>query len=297
MDSRRGKAQSNFLPSPSIWGDGTGYEAVDQGIGYNAVVDFKGGLSTGPVIYAYTATSTVTAYDANFDSVLQFSTCSTGLSQAQLYTRPLGVPGLNSQNKLKMEAIIGFNSSTISTGVFVGFGNLPSLSTYVDATPSTLVNNSLVGFFLKGNTASTATTAGSTGFDAIYQNSTGGTSTVLANVLYATAFTTSSTQFQLQGAQTGTGAATPTAPGSTVVVNSGGTALNSTGSTFIKLGVTYDGINTWYYWVNGVQVAKLNGTGLTDNTSSYGAVVGLAANGSSTVLDVAYLRAAYAPAN
>lgn len=276
------EAQSNVLPSPSVWSDALGERAIDEGLGYQVLRDFKNG-STGLILQGGTAAAA--SFNTNYDSVVQISTGSGNTANGvELYCRPLGIPGLASQNQLRFEAIIAITQSTDAQAIFVGLANYASVSTtqgVVSTASSTAASNVLspgskVGFWMKGSST--------TNIDAVYQNGTAATVIQSAGVLNASAFSAGSTQNALQGAQTGTGTQPPTTP------------FPWTASTFIKFGVVYDGIKNWSWFVNGILVAKLDGTGLTDNAASYAGVVGIAAPGSTAdCLNVAYFRAAYAP--
>jgi hypothetical protein len=276
------EAQSNVLPSPSVWSDALGDRAVDEGSGYQILRDFKNG-STGLIFAGGTAAAA--SFNRNYDSVLQLSTGSGNTANGvEIYCNPLGVPTLASQNQLRFEAIVAITQTADANAIFVGLANFASVSTtqgIVSTSSSTAASNVLspgskVGFWMKGSST--------TNIDAVYQSGTSAAVIQSAGVLNASAFSAGSTQNALQGAQTGAGTQPPTTP------------FPWTASTFIKFGVVYDGIKNWSWFVNGILVAKLDGTGLIDHTASYAGVIGIAAPGSvGDCLNVAYFRAAYAP--
>lgn len=285
------QAPTIFLPSPSIWADGVGEEYKNEGVGYHVLADWKAGL--GQVLNTSTtgASGPTITYDNNYDSVIKLTTSTgigaLGLNGIGIYTRPMGNTVLFSQNKLKMETIVApqqnpASSTSTATAGFIGFGALHAISTAAFITSISATNGSttfdstsVVGFLHHADADGN--------WDAIYQN--GSTSTlVLANVFGSNVFTTTSVQTQLQGAQTGTGIQPPAAP-------------TWSTSTFVKFGVIFDGIaNTWAWFVQGLQVAKVSAVGTTDNSTSYGAFISYdAATSTTAALDVAYFRTSYGP--
>lgn len=277
---RTWEAPSSTLPSPAVWADALGAEAVSEGLGYQVLVDFKNG-STGLIFTGGSGSGL--SFDHDYDSVIQLST-GTGntANTAQINSLPVGIPTLHSQQLLKFEAIVAVTQTAAANSVFVGLANWPSMSTQIITTASStgasnaLVNGSKIGFWMLGSSTQN--------FNAVYQNGTTALATVSTGVLNASAFSAGSTQNQLQGAQTGTGPQPPTTP------------YPLTASTFVKLAITYDGENSWTWYVNGIQVAKMDGTGLVDNATSYGGIVAVAAPGSTQVsLNTVYFRDYYGP--
>jgi hypothetical protein len=290
---------STFMPSDSVWARSQGNASPQEGTGYELLYDFKDGVLPPRIAILSTTAATVT-YDNPpiYDSVLKLltGTASGTLNAIQFATRPFGQPIVNGNNALQFEAIVAVNQLS-TQGVFIGLASQSAISTATGViaavtnvqSTNTMVAGNLIGFYQHGDNPST--------FDIWYQNGTTST-TLLANALNANVFSQSSTQFQFLGTQTGTG-----------VTPNSAAPYPLTGSTdFVKYGITYvpysnTGNNgTWYFFVNGTQVASLqsnNTTNSVNSSTSYGAVVNLSSpvSTSQISLDLAYLRIAYGERN
>jgi hypothetical protein len=316
-----GFSQQNALnqPSASIFGDCSSQELLDEGSGYFDFKDFKAALplATAPNWNIDSGTFT---YNSHYDSVISVTTGATTLDDAAIATRPLGPVTPGGGQKIWFEALVSVGSISAVNGVFVGIANAAALSSkhLISVTSATKNSNligttsggqSLYGFWLHADAP--------TNFDAVWANNIQTALTpstinlVLASVLTPTitqypnsanplGYTATSTVPAGALIATATANATPTGyataqtPQQLLAIGlppSVGTSGGATG--FVKLGVRYDGQQYLYYYVNGVQVAKIVITSAMDTTSDFAGVVQLQALGTGQpVLNVGFERTA-----
>lgn len=244
-------------PSGNIWGDCPLGELVDESLGFYVDRPFASESASGlPALPNFTAAGSGFGYDPVLDTVMVSSTVSTGAAaNIGFFTRPIGKLALGNGLPIWAETCIEFGSTGTATstqGFF--FGLATGTGVLANAITSTLIQDastlngstSLVGFWLHGGTSNT--------FDAIYQKgspaTTGSVSTVLADVLNAAA----------NNPDPGNPSyVPPTPPGN----------LNT--STFVKLGLRWDGQKYMYFYVNGNPVAKAQVDANWNQTSTYAA--------------------------
>ncbi len=320
-------------PSDAIWADCQAQELLDESTGYFDYKDFKTRLPQtadgGTVTWAIDSGSF--AWNTNFDSVISVTTGSTTQDDAGIATRPLGPIVPNSGQKLWFEAAVSVASISAVQGLFVGVANLASLGTkkLISAASATKNSNtvgtssgkqSFYGFWLHGDAP--------TNFDAVWANgittaltpttiaapgtSAAGGGLVVSSVLTLptqTAYPNPSNPLGFNNSQFNVtppaGALVATTSGNVTVNGAsltpqqqyalGVTPSSATGASgFVKLGIRYDGTaNYLYYYVNGVQVAKIIVNSNMDLVSDFGGIVDFMAIGTGTpVLNVGFVKTA-----
>lgn len=246
------------LFSPAIWGNCPVEDLNDEGKGYYLQSHFASGL----VAFASTVgTNGTVAIDTGsttfgYDHIIKLTTGSTAtavlLDKAWINTRPLApvVPG---GLGVWFETAVTPAASTGTQSMFVGLttstgitGGVIGSTTAVASTNKLNAATAAIGFWMHGDTPNNC--------DAIFVASTGGVSTVLANVLTASTANPNPANPTFQPF---------TSPGAFVP------------STVTKLGLLYQPSNatmTWY--VNGFPIAAAQVTaGTFDTTDNYAGIV------------------------
>ena len=316
-----GYSQSNAIvqASGSIWGDCSAQEILDESSGYFTFKTFVDAVTL-PDLPSISVGTTVYSEDPNFDHALLVATGTTAQNEAVLFTNPTAPIAPGSGIKHWFEASISTQSIAENKGMFIGLVNKigQTTGTLIQQTTSTAATNlltavsgtSLVGFWSHGDAL--------TNFDAVYVNKVSGTgglqpasgtgtaaqkvSTVLANVLTPaiTQYPNSLNPLGYTGpvvSTTGTNSAP--GPNGALTANVAATGT-STGATYnnttgwVKLGLRYDGQQYLYFYVNGVQVAKLLISSLNfDVTATFGGVVAIQTGAASAAhMDVNFVRVA-----
>jgi hypothetical protein len=301
-------ASSPNQPSGSVWGDQSAFEVSDEGTGYYSYLDFKATLPTVATGNVVLTNSGTLAYNSSFDSVATLTSGSTADNDASLYTRPLGPITLNSGKKVWFEANIGLQNITTAKGVFIGLANLASLGAglLIAAASATKNSNtigtasgdqSFVGFWMHGDAltdfdivwANTITTALTPSTIVAPGTSATGGGVVVAGVLASSQTSNTPNPANLNYA------AGATIPAAMIVDTTSPSQANLVAGTqgFVKFGIRFDGNQYIYFYVNGLQVAKLQVTSSFDAVSSFAGIVQVVA-GTNAVekLDVSWLRAA-----
>jgi len=267
--------------SPQLWGScpNQNMEGQFQGIfSYNTFVNGTVGLisSGSTLVDANAAVTASTLPIATFQPgdhaivLLTSPTASTG--RAGVNARPIG-PITPGGLPIWFECNVLPKSSTALQGFFIGLtnstgtnnpGGIYSTLSGVSASNSLATNLPLVGFYMHGDTPNNC--------DAVFQASTGGLSTVLANVL--TASTANPNPAFLQYMPN----AAPGAFGSVAGINS---------TLAVKLGLNYvPQTNTFNFFVNGYIAASFSPTAaIFDVSDSFGPVATFAGNAQTFYMD------------
>jgi hypothetical protein len=250
-------------PSPSIWGDCANGELLDEGLGYFTDKTFEDAVTL-PDLPNSAANSGTFTQDANFDHALLLTTGATSGNGNVVYTRPTVAITPGSGQKAWMEAIVSMQDITEVSGIFVGFVNKIGMTNALVQAASATKNSNLltsvqstscVGFWMHGDALGN--------FDAVYVNNVANTSGV----------TPSAVSVVLASVMTAN--ANNPDPGNPLYVPAGAPGVLAN-NTKVKLGLRYDGQQYLYFYVNGVQLAKLLVSAQNiDITSTYGAVVAL----------------------
>lgn len=267
-------------PSGSIWGDCSSQELLDEASGFFNYADFHG-VQTPPGLPSAANNSGSFAFNANYDSLVNFITGATSGNWADAWTRPMGPITPGSGQKIWFEALVARNLITAAGSLFVGLTNLAGMGggNLVTATNATKNSNTLgatsggqsfYGFWLYGSQL--------TNFDAVWGNNVQAAVTpstvnlVLPAVLTALA----------NNPNPGNPQYVPAVPPGILVNPTAGNA-NIIPPAFVKLGLRYDGQAYLYFYVNGSQVAKLQITQSMDITSHFGGIVATLTGASSAM--------------
>jgi hypothetical protein len=297
--------------SPSIWADCNSYQLNDESNGYFIQTHFTDNVTLPGLPNTFTPSAGAGfTYNSTFDHVAVATAGTLTNAFIQAYTRPLGPIAAGSGKKLWAEVALSVADVTNVKGIFFGVGNtaaiVPAATTggdgLVSAVSATRANNALgpaakssfAGFWLHGDAL--------TNFDAVYLNqgtavapqvATTGTTvgqlsgtlnTVLTSVLTSNATTPNPGNQNYVPANP---------PGTLTTTGTGGQAQINTGSAgFVQLGVRYDGQTYFYWYVNGIQVAKYAVDSSWDQTSDYGAVLSIATAATGFATNVDFFRAA-----
>lgn len=273
--------QPQALLSPAVWGKAAISDTVHGVLGVGAVTTFANGfIDLGTATDTNGVAATVSSFASTVivpgDNIVQLNSGSTANTAAGLlHTTPLG-PISPGGNSVWFETALQMSSSTNAQTLFAGLTVAKGLYTTpagIFLTQSTLSTGlPLVGFYM--------TSTAPNNVSCVYQASTGGLQTVLANVL------TASTANPNPGSLTASPVA---APGGFQVAS---TTANPSGRQSVKLGLQYNAdANTLTYYVNGYAAASFQPTaGNFDVTDSFGGLVAI--GGSAQTVFVDFLAAA-----
>lgn len=251
-------------PSGSIWGNCSSQELRDEGTGVFVYKDFVDDSIASTVLPNAAQSGATFSFSSTLDHALNMAVVgpnSTTVLCNEMHTRPNGTVTPKSGQPYWFETNVGVTEVSNAKSLYIGLATSTGLNSTLMSDASTLNNStSLIGFWMHGGSKVT--------FDAIVQKgtpaATASPSTILADVLNAPA----------NNPDPGNPNFTPpTPPG------------NLTSTSFVKLGLLYDGRQYVYWFVNGSQVAKAAVDASAFNTSStYGGISAiLAPDNSNTV--------------
>jgi hypothetical protein len=300
-------------PSPSIWGDCSSQELLDEGAGYFTYKTFFDAVTLPDLPTSATGASTIAYETATFsgsivpDHAIKITTAAAAQDAITVLTKPIGPIAAGSGRKYWAETAVSVASATNATqGLFFGLAIAK-----VGITSST-GGASTVGFFdtvsatRTSNKVQTGTFVGFLGMptgsgnlmkiDVAYMNqptysvtpttvpATTSTATTVGSVIYVQTDVLNSPALAANG-----GSTINTVPAGVLTVLGPNTGGDVVANVFIKLGLRYDGQGFLYFYVNGILAAKLQVTSLFDQVSSLGTLLSITGNAVS--IDCDFIRA------